>query len=46
MKKAEIKDRVSKVDDRIMVMVRKYPFVFVTVILIGVLIGFVVGKFL
>jgi len=46
MKKAEIKDRVSKVDDRIMVMVRKYPFVFTAVILIGVLIGFVVGKFL
>ena len=44
MKKAEIKDRITKVDDRIIVMVKKYPFVFAAVILIGVVIGFVVGR--
>ena len=43
MKKAEIKDRISKVDDRIPVLIKKYPFVFTTVLLGGALIGFVVG---
>ena len=46
MAKEKIKERISKVDDRIIVMVKKYPFVFAAVILIGVVIGFVVGKFL
>ena len=43
MKKAEIKDRVSKVDDRTKVLIKKYPFVFTAVLLAGAIIGLVIG---
>jgi hypothetical protein len=45
MKKAEIKDRVSKVDDRTKVLIKKYPLVFTAVLLSGIIIGFVAGLF-
>jgi hypothetical protein len=44
MKKSEMKDRISKVDDRIPVLIKKYPFVFAAVVLIGVVIGFIAGR--
>lgn len=41
-----IKDRLSKADDRIVVMVRKYPVVF-TILALGFgLLGFVLGAWL
>ena len=43
MKKAEIKDRISKVDDRVKVLIKKYPFVFAAVLLGGAVIGLVIG---
>lgn len=43
MKKAEIKDRVSKVDDRTKVLIKKYPLVFTAVLLAGAIIGLVIG---
>jgi hypothetical protein len=46
MKTKELKDRVSKVDDRIPVLIKKYPVVFATVVGAGMLIGFIVGKLL
>lgn len=40
----DIKDRIKKADDRALVLVKKYPFVFALVILLGFAVGFVVGK--
>lgn len=44
-KKAGLKDRVSKVDDRAKVLAVKYPLVFSAVLLVGLVIGIVIGKF-
>lgn len=46
MKKSEIKDRITKADDRALVLMKKYPFVFSLVLLVGLVVGFVVGKIL
>ena len=46
MKKAEVKARVKKVDDRILAMAKKYPFVFATMVIVPLLVGFVLGKLL
>jgi len=43
MKKAEIKARMSLVDDRFMVLVKKYPVLSIVIVLSSVLIGFVLG---
>jgi len=45
MKKAEIKDRVSKVDDRLKVLIKKYPLVFSAVLLAGAILGLLAGIF-
>ena len=45
MKKAEIKDRVSKVDERIVALVKRYPLVFGTVVFVSFVLGFIVSKF-
>ena len=44
MDKQEIKDRLSKLRARLSNLYEKYPFVFTTVLVGGLLIGFVVGK--
>ena len=44
MDRVEIKDRLGKVGDRVLVMVRKYPFVFLVLVLISGVVGFVLGK--
>ena len=46
MKKAEIKSRIKQADDRALVLMKKYPFVFSLVLLVGGIIGFIVGKLL
>lgn len=46
MKKAEIKDRFDKVDDRLKVLIKKYPFVFTAVLLAGAIIGLLAGIFI
>ena len=45
MKKSEIKDRVSKVDDRLKVLIKKYPLVFSAVLLAGAILGLLAGIF-
>ena len=45
-KKEKIKERVSKVDDRILVLMKKYPFVFTVMLLVPLLVGFAIGKWL
>ena len=39
----DLKDRVEKVDDRIRVLVKKYPLVPAAVFLAGAIVGFGVG---
>jgi len=45
MKKAEIKDRIDKVDDRLKVLIKKYPLVFSAVLLAGAILGLLAGIF-
>ena len=40
---SELKDRLSKVDDRFVVMVKKYPVLSAVVILTSVAVGLVLG---
>ena len=44
MKKSEMKDRITKADDRALVLMKKYPFVFGLVVLVGIVVGFIAGK--
>ena len=46
MKTVEIKDRVSKVDERIVALVKRYPFVFGVLVVGAGGVGFLLGKFL
>ena len=39
-----VKDRIDKVDDRIKVLIKKYPIVFSVVIFIGIAIGMIIGS--
>ena len=44
MKKAEIKDRIAKVDDRFLILVQKYPVLSFVVIMVSLCIGMIIGK--
>jgi len=46
MKKAEVKERITQVDDRVLMMAKKYPFVFAFMVVVPFLVGFVIGKIL
>lgn len=39
----EIKERIDKVDDRSIMLFKKYPFVGALVLIVGALIGFAIG---
>ena len=39
----KVKDRVEKVDDRVKILIKKYPLVFSAVLLGGGVIGFALG---
>jgi len=41
-----IGDRLEKVDDRIIVMVKKYPVVFGVILGVGLIVGFLAGRFI
>ena len=43
MKKAEIKARLDKIDDRIPVMLKKYPVVSFVMIMVPFVVGLVIG---
>ena len=47
MKKAEIKGRIDKVDDRVKVLIKKYPFVFAGLVgasmIVGIGVGIIIG---
>jgi len=40
------KERLKKVDDRIVVLVKKYPVVFVVILGAGLIVGFLAGRFI
>ena len=42
----DFKDRASKVDDRVKVLIKKYPLVFASVVLLSMIVGFALGKLL
>lgn len=44
MKKAELKDRFDKVDERIPVLLKRYPVVSFVMIMVPFVAGMVVGK--
>jgi len=44
MNKAELKRRAELIDDRIIALARKYPLVFITVVLVSGLLVFVLVK--
>ena len=44
MKKAELKERLDKADDRILVLAKKYPIVMTIMLVVPMLVGIIIGK--
>lgn len=44
MKRDELKDRFAKVDNRIVMMIRKYPVVFAVLVVSSIVVGFILGR--
>ena len=46
MKIDDFKERIDLVDERVVALVRRYPLVFITLVVVSGLVGFALGNFL